>query len=246
MDDGEVPAVGVGLRSSQARLYRQGTAVALAGAPLLFLVANILHPEEFKRDHEAEQLAAIASSYTTWQLAHLLTFGTVILFSAAVLGLAYLVRRRRPTAGLVFGAMALVGLFGLAFVDALDGYTWGILGEVSAQPDAHAATVQLALHDMQQSTWSIPYYMTPVLFVAGVGALALHAAGQGAVPLGASLLLTVGALLAGAEGVVQDNAFFIVASSVLVLGAIAVAAALWQMSDDEFDAGTRHNPPRGA
>jgi len=227
----------VGLSSSQPRLYRQGTAVALVAAPLLFLIANILHPEEFTRDHEAEQLAAIASDYTTWQLAHFVTFASVVVFAAAVLGLAYLVRRKRPGAGLVFGAMALVGLFGLAFVDAIDGYTWGVLGEVSTQADVDAETVELALHDIQQSSWSIPYYVTPVLFVAGVGALSLHAAGQGAVPLGASLLLTVGVLLAGAEGVVQDNAYFIVASSVLLLGAIAVAAALWRMSDAQFEAG---------
>jgi len=234
--------VGVGLSRPQARLYRQGTAVALVSAPSLFLVANILHPQEWKRDHEAEQLAEIASNYTRWQFAHLLTFASVVVFAAAVLGLAYLVRRRRPTAGLVFGAMALAGLFGLAFVDALDGYTWGVLGEVSGQSGAHAATVQLALHDVQQSSWAIPYYVTPVLFVAGVGALALHAAGQGAVPLGASFLLTVGVLLGGAEGVVEDNAFFILASSVLLLGAIAVAAAIWRMSDEEFDAGTRSQP----
>jgi hypothetical protein len=229
--------VGVGLRGSQARLYRQGTAAAFVVAPLLFLAANILHPEEFTRDHEAEQLAEIASNYTTWQLAHFLTFGSVVLFAAAVLGLAYLVRRRRPTAGLVFGAMALVGLFGLAFVDALDGFTWGVIGEVSAQSAVDSKTVELVLHDVQQSSWAIPYYMTPVLFVGGVGALALHAAGQGAVPLGASLLLTVGALLAGAEGILEDNTYFIVASSVLLLGAIAVAAALWRMTDEQFEAG---------
>jgi len=69
----------------QPRPYRQGTALALAGATLLFLISNIIHPEEFKRDHEAEQLAEIASNYTAWQIAHFLTFGTVVLFSAAVL-----------------------------------------------------------------------------------------------------------------------------------------------------------------
>src|SRR5688572_33491512 len=105
-------------------MYRVGTAVALAGAPLLFLVANILHPEEFTRDHEREQLAEIAANYTTWQFAHFLTFAAVVVFAAAALGLAYLVRRARPAAGLVFGGLAVAGLFGLAFVDALDGYTW--------------------------------------------------------------------------------------------------------------------------
>lgn len=228
--------MGVGLAGSGARLYRQGTALALVVAPLLFLVANIIHPEEFTRDHEREQLAEIAANYTAWQVAHFLTFGTVVVFAAAVLGLAYLVRRRRPAAGLVFGGLALAGLFGLAFVDALDGYTWGILGEVSTRREADQATLELALNDVQQSSWSIPYYLTPLLFIVGVAALALNAARQGAVPLSAGLLLALGVVMVGIEGAVQDNTYFIVAASVLLIGGAAVAAALWRMSDEDYEA----------
>jgi hypothetical protein len=226
----------VGLAGSGARLYRQGTALALVVAPLLFLVANIIHPEEFTRDHEREQLAEIAANYTAWQVAHFLTFGTVVVFAAAVLGLAYLVRRRRPAAGLVFGGLALAGLFGLAFVDALDGYTWDILGEVSTRREADQATLELALNDVQQSSWSIPYYLTPLLFIVGVAALALNAARQGAVPLSAGLLLALGVVMVGIEGAVQDNTYFIVAASVLLIGGAAVAAALWRMSDEDYEA----------
>jgi hypothetical protein len=226
----------VGLAGSGARLYRQGTALALVAAPLLFLIANIIHPEEFTRDHEREQLAEIAANYTAWQVAHFLTFGTVVVFAAAVLGLAYLVRRRRPAAGLVFGGLALAGLFGLAFVDALDGYTWGILGEVSTRREADQATLELALNDVQQSSWSIPYYLTPLLFIVGVAALALNAARQGAVPLSAGLLLALGVVMVGIEGAVQDNTYFIVAASVLLIGGAAVAAALWRMSDEDYEA----------
>ena len=229
--------MGVGLSGSQGRLYRQGTAVAVVGAPLLFLVANLLHPEEFERDHEREQLAEIASNYTTWQLAHFLTFASVVVFAAAVLGLAYLVRRRGPTAGLVFGGLALAGLFGIAFIDALDGYTWAILGEVSTRPEADPATVELALHDVQQSSWSIPYYATPLLFIVGLVALAIHAARQGAIPLGAALLLALGVVLLGGEAAIQDNTYFIVAATVLFLGGAAVATALSRMSDDEYETG---------
>jgi hypothetical protein len=226
----------VGLAGSGARLYRQGTALALVVAPLLFLIANIIHPEEFTRDHEREQLAEIAANYTAWQVAHFLTFGTVVVFAAAVLGLAYLVRRRRPAAGLVFGGLALAGLFGLAFVDALDGYTWGILGEVSTRREADQATLELTLNDVQQSSWSIPYYLTPLLFIVGVAALALNAARQGAVPLSAGLLLALGVVMVGIEGAVQDNTYFIVAASVLLIGGAAVAAALWRMSDEDYEA----------
>jgi hypothetical protein len=216
--------------------------VAVVGAPLLFLIANVLHPKEFTPDHEREQLAEIAANYTTWQVAHLLTFASVIVFAAAVLGLAYLVRRRRPAVGLVAGAFALAGLFGLAFVDALDGYTWAILGEVSTRPDADARTIELALHDVQQSTWSIPYYATPLLWIVGLIALALTAARQGAIPLGASALLSLGAVLVGIEAEVQDNTYFIVAASVLFLGGGAVAAAIWRLTDAEFAEGGRPLP----
>jgi hypothetical protein len=228
----------VGLEVPQTQLYRQGTALAVVGAPLIFLVANILHPEEFADDHEAEQLAEIAANYTTWQLAHFLTFASVIVFAAAVLGLAYLVRRRQPAVGLVAGGLALAGLFGLAFVDALDGYTWAILGEVSTRPEADPGTLELALRDVQQSSWSIPYYSTALFFIVGVAVLAVTAARQGAIPLGAAVVFALGAVMVGIEAEVQDNTYFIIAATVLFLGGAAVATALLRMSDGEYDAGT--------
>lgn len=227
----------MGLSDGDSTLYRRGTAAALLGAPLLFLIANVLHPEEFAADHEREQLAEIAGNYTKWQVAHFFTFTSVVVFGAAVLGLAYLVRRRRPGVGLVAGAIGLAGLFGLAFVDALDGYSWAILGEVSSRPDVDAHTIELALHDMQQSSWSIPYYLTPLLFIVGVAVLAVNAARQGAISLPAGLLLALGVVLVGVEAEVQDNAYFIFAASVLFLGGAAVAAEVWRLSDDEFAAG---------
>jgi len=218
-------------------MYRLGTAIAVVGAPLLFLVANIVHPREYTRDNEREQLAEIASNYTAWQVAHLFTFMSVVVFAAAVLGLGYLVRRRRATAGLIGGALALAGLFGLAFVDALDGYTWAILGEVSGEPASDQATLENALHDVQQSNWSIPYYATPLLWIVGLTLLAVTAARQGAIPLPAGVLLGLGAVMVGVEAAVQDNTYFIVAASVLFLGGAAVAAALLRLSDEEFEAG---------
>ena len=42
------------------RLYRLGTATALILAPLLFLIDNLLHPEELTRGNELEQVAIVA------------------------------------------------------------------------------------------------------------------------------------------------------------------------------------------
>src|SRR5204863_2946320 len=51
-------------------LYRRLTAVALVLGPALFLLDNLLHPKEYGRGHEAEQLHRIGTSYQRWQVAH--------------------------------------------------------------------------------------------------------------------------------------------------------------------------------
>ena len=67
------------------------TAVAVIAAPALFLVANLIHPKEYTRDHEAQQLTTIADNYTRWQFAHFLTFVAILLPSGG--GFGYMKRR---------------------------------------------------------------------------------------------------------------------------------------------------------
>jgi hypothetical protein len=215
-------------------LYRKGTAAALALGPFLFLVDNLLHPKEYTRDHEADQLAKIAESYTRWQLAHAIGFLALIVFAAAVLGLAFCVRRRRPTLGLVAGALGIAGLMGGAAVFAIDGYTWGVLGEVSTRPGVDQRTLEVALHEVQNSPWSLVYYLSVLLWIGGVAALAIAAARYAGVPRLAGALLALGALMVGIESGVTSNAYFIVSSVVWLAGGIAVASALARMSDAQF------------
>jgi hypothetical protein len=82
------------------RLYRLGTATALIVAPLLFLIDNLIHPKELGRGNELEQVLEIADAYTRWQAAHVIGFLAILAFAPAVLGLAFLVRRRQPGFGL--------------------------------------------------------------------------------------------------------------------------------------------------
>lgn len=49
-------------------------------------------------------------------------------------------------------------------------------------------------------------------------------------------------MLVGIEAEVQDNAYFIVAASVLFLGGAAVAASIWRLTDAEFAEGARPLP----
>jgi hypothetical protein len=158
----------------------------------------------------------------------------LMIFAAAVLGLAFLVRRHRPTLGLVAGALGIVGLLGGAGVFAIDGYTWGVLGEVSTKPGVDQHTLQSALHEVQQSGWSLVYYLPLLAWIAGLAVLAVGVARYAGVPPLAGGLLAIGALMVGIESGVTSNAYFIVSSAVWLAGGIAVAVAIARMSDAGF------------
>src|SRR5947209_3231378 len=94
-------------------LYRRLTALALVVGPALFLLDNLLHPKEVARGHEAQQLDAIGSAYTRWQVAH-----AVGLLSAVALAIG--ARRTVP----VWAATAL-GLGGvLVAIEGLIAHNW--------------------------------------------------------------------------------------------------------------------------
>ena len=205
-------------------------------APALFLVDNLLHPKEYARDNEVRQLAEIAENYERWQLAHLLGFLAIVGFGVAVLGLAFLVRRRRAGAGLAGGALALLGVLCFAAVIALDGFTWGVLGEVSERTGDTRVTSE-ALHDIQQSEWSLQFYVPALSFAVGMAVLGITAARARAVPVYAGWLLALGAVLTGTEGLIVSNAYYVAGSAVLLAGGAAVALALARMSDEEFASG---------
>jgi hypothetical protein len=209
-----------------AATLRRITAGALVLAPALFLLDNILHPKELERGNEAEQLAEIADAYQRWQAAHAIGFLSVIVFGVAVAGLAALVYRTAQRPGLVGGALAMAGLMGLAAAVTIDGYTWGVLGEVSARPEADPATVELALKDVQESEWSLIYYLTPVGFILGMLVLIVSAVRARLAPAWAGGLLALGVLMVGTETAIISNVYFVVGAAVLLAGGASVAWSL--------------------
>jgi hypothetical protein len=218
---------------SDARLYRLGCGIALIVGPALFLVDNLIHPKEFERGSEAAQLAEIAGSADRWQIAHLIGFVGAVVLIAAALGLAYLVRRRMPRLGLVAGAASVIGLMAIAFAFALDGFTWGVLGEVSSRPGIDGPSMRAALHEVQQSSWSLPYYTLILLFVAGMVSLAYGAARGGLIGARPAALLALGTTLVGIEGAVPSNAYFIVSSAIFLVGGIDAGIAILRLRDED-------------
>jgi hypothetical protein len=213
-------------------LYRRLTALALVLGPALFLLDNILHPKELSRGSEAKQLSDIAAHYQRWQLAHGIGLLSAIVMTAGLMGLAFHVRRSRPTLGLVGGALAVAGAIGLGAGFAIDGFTWGTLGVVSSAPSADPHTLQYTLHTVQYSHWLIPYYGLIGLWIAGVVVLAIGAARTA--PVWAAGLLAVGGLLVGIEGAIAANWYFVASSLVLFAGGAALALFVARMDDRAF------------
>jgi hypothetical protein len=222
------------VREEDALRLRRATAAAVIAAPLLFLVVNVLHPKEFSRGHETEQLREIAAHYTRWQLAHLLTFIAILLLVVAVIGLAWLVWPRRPRAAIIGGLLGLFGLVAVSGVLALDGFTWGVLGEVSVRPGVDSKSIQVALHDVQESKWNLPFYVGALAWLIGLVILSVALIRERLVPAWAGWTFAAGAVLVGIEAGVQDNVYFIVAAAVLAIGGVGVGTAImrsdpWQM-----------------
>ena len=203
-------------------------AAAFVAAPALLLVDNLLHPKEYEPGNEAEQLRVIADSYERWQIAHMLAFAAILIIAVGILGLASLLHERRPRAAVWGGALGMAGLFGFASALTLDGFTWGILGEVSGRPGVDQRTVQLSLDEIQNSAWSLPYYLTALGYIVGVLILAVGAARAGLISQVAAGLLVVAVLMTGTETMIVSNAYFIAGSVVLLIAGTAVAVSLRQ------------------
>jgi len=224
-------------RLPQLGLYRIATGTTLILGPALLLLDNVLHPKELERGNQGEQVGLIADAYTRWQLAHAIGFVAILVFCAALLGLAFLMRRRLPLLGLIGGLLGLVGTLGFAAVITIDGFTWGVVGVTAADPRIGAASAASTLQVVQESRWALVYYLTTVGFVLGMVMLAVGAARQGAVPAWASGLLVLAVLMVASETAIISNAYFIAGAAVFLVAGIVTALPILRMSDGEFARG---------
>jgi hypothetical protein len=216
-----------------ARRIALATASGFVLGPALFLFDNLIHPEEFARGNEAEQLAAIAADASRWQIAHLIGFAGLLVICFSILGLAWLIRRTHPSLGLWAAVAGVAGVIGLAFAFAVDGYTWGVLGEVSGRPRANPATIRAAFDEIQESAWAWPYYALAVFgFLGAMLALCWGLADGGWARVPAVALLALGSLAVALEGVIASNAYFIASSVLFLVGGAAVARELLRIPED--------------
>jgi hypothetical protein len=202
------------------------TAVAVIAAPALFLLANILHPKEYRRNHEVQQLQTIADNYTRWQLVHFMTFVAIMIFVFALCGLALLLAERRPLQAALGGLLGLCGLVAIGGVLALDGFTWGALGQVTLWPSVDQHSIALALRAVQQSHWNLPFYVGGLAWLIGLVILSVGLIRERFVAPWAGWTFAAGAGLVGIEAAVENNVYFVIAAAVLAVGGVGVGLSL--------------------
>src|SRR4051794_30781007 len=202
------------------------TAAALIASTVLFFVVNLIHPKEYTRNHEPQQLHTIAEHYQRWQIAHFLTFVAILLFVVVVLGFAGMLYDRLRNMAVVGGLLALWGLVALGGVLALDGFTWAALGQVTTWPGTDKYTLSLGLKAVQQSHWNLYFYVGGLGWVFGMLILTIGLIRQRMIPTVVGWIFAVGVVLVGIEAAIENNAYFIAASAVLAVGGIGVGLAL--------------------
>jgi uncharacterized membrane protein YkgB len=214
-------------------LLRRATGVALVVGPALLLLDNLLHPKELVRGkgHEEEQLRLIAENATRWQVAHLFGFLALVVFAVAVLGLAVLVGRSQPRLALWGGVLAMAGLFALAGAIALDGFTWGVLGDVSGRQGVDEATLAKALDEVQNNGWSQQFYATGALFLVGMLLIAVGLARARLAPTWGIVVFGAGIVMVGVETLIVSRPFWIAGSAIFLVGGAAVGGSVFRTEE---------------
>jgi hypothetical protein len=197
-------------------------------APLVLLVAMIVHPEE--KTHGGAQLSVVANNLDRWYIAHLLTAVAVVLAVPAVLGLMHMLREREVALGHVGGGLAMLGLLAIAGLVAMEFVMWqmGTIG-------ANAQMTDLANRLTDTAGIAVPFYGVAFAFMAGLVLLAFGLYRAKAVQSWMSLFLIVAAAGFTVEFIAASNAFAIIGSAFLLVGLGSIGRMVLTETDEDWE-----------
>jgi hypothetical protein len=214
--------------SDTRRLSRIGLGVCMVAAPLLLTAADLVDPAS--SDNDAKYVAQVAAHHKAhWLAGFLMLLGAVALLGAE-LGIAHLVRTRKPALANVAGPLAAAGSMALAGWAVI---TMGVDPALGRSPD-RAAMVRL-YHDAQNSSDVAPNVILFVLMMLAVIALAVGLYRARVVPRALAVLLGVSmpALFVGEGGTAQ-----IIASLIFLAGMGGIGLTVLGRNDEEWETGT--------
>jgi hypothetical protein len=202
----------------------------MVAAPLLLFASDIVD-RSVNSDNDAKYVAQVAAHHKAhWLAGFLLMLGALTLVGA-VLGVAHLVRTRKPALANVAGPLAAVGaigLFGWAII------TMGVDPAVGRMPN-RAAAVAL-YHDASNSSDLAPNIVLMFLFLLSVLALSFGLWRARVVPraLAACLAISMVALFVSGDG----NSTQWVASTLFLIGMGGIGVTVLGRSDEEWETGS--------
>ena len=215
---------------SDAHHFRKLVAGAcMVVAPLLLLVAAVIHPEG--KTDEGAQLAVIADNLDAWYAAHLIALVSIALAVPAVLGLMHMLRERQVAFGHVGGAFALIGLLAFVGVVAIEGFVgW----QMAAAGDRGEMT---ALFERLYDTAGvvIPFFVVSFAFAVGMLCLAVGLYRARVVQSWMAVFLVVGAVCVAIAGPVAATWLTIVGAAFLFVGFGSIGRMVLTESDEDWE-----------
>jgi hypothetical protein len=215
---------------SDAHHFRKMVAgVCMVLAPLVLLVALVVHPET--KTDEAAQVAVIADNLDAWFLAHVLALVAIALTVPAVLGLMHMLREREVAIGHVGGGLAMIGLLAYVGVVAIEGFVGWQMGEAGDR----AAMVALLTAIYDSAGVVIPFFVMSLGFAVGMVCLAVGLYRARAVQSWMAICLAIGAVLLAISGPTAAIWLGIVAAAFLVVGLGSIGRMVYRESDEAWE-----------
>jgi hypothetical protein len=214
--------------SDSRRVSRIGLGACMVAAPLFFVAGDIVD-RSVNSDNDAKYVAQVAAHHKAhWLGGFLMMLGAIALLGA-VIGLAHLVRTRKPALANVAGPLAALGalaMFGWAII------TMGVDPALGRMPN-RAAAVAL-YHDASNSSDLAPNIVLMFLFLLAVIALSFGLWRARVVPraLAAVLAISMVALFVGNGGASQW-----IASALFLVGMGGIGLTVLGRSDEEWETG---------
>lgn len=214
--------------SDTRRMSRIGLGACMVAAPLLLTLADVLD-RHVNDDNDAKYVAQVAAHHKAHWAAGLCMMLGAIALVGAVLGLAHLVRTRKPALANVAGPIAAAGAL------AMEGWavvTMGVDPALARNPN-RAAMVSL-YHDASNSSDMAPNIVLMILMMLGVIALAVGLYRARAVPRVLAVLLGISMV---ALFVSNGGAGQWVASALFLAGMGGIGLTVLGRSDGEWETG---------
>lgn len=215
--------------SDRRRFRRQVGGTAMTVAPLVFVIAELLHAK--LQTEAAKQLTAVADNTGRWYAAHVLVLISLALAVPAFFGLVHLLGKGRAAFGHV-GLVAFVpGVVALAAIVGMELVLWQM-----AQPSANRDEMVALAERINESAGTAVVFLAALLFPLGWLLVGIGLYLARTVPAWAAVLIA----LAQPIGFVSElsggpKALAVAAQIAFALGLIPAGIRVLRQSDAEWE-----------